>query len=375
MFFDQGPKFMKLVFTSYNGSPEYSDPETWLKRINGWTGILEQLAINNTVTDIEQINYEGEYRQNGVHYYFTRAKKRKIRFPWRMHRFIKRLQPDIVFVNGFIFPLQIIQLKWKLGKAVKIIVINHAEKPFTGFRKFFQRQADKYVHRYFFTAKEMGVEWILRGIISDESKITEVMEASSVFYAMEKEKARARTGVVNGIPFLWVGRLDANKDPLTVIKAFGNFIKHQPSAKLYMIYHTNDLYDEIVNYCDKSTDLKKAVTLVGKVLHDEMQYWYNSADFIVSGSRYEGSGVAVCEAMSCGCIPVLTDIQSFRKMTGPFKCGFLYEPGNEKDLLGILLKTKELNIEEERTRVLRQFKDELSFEAIACKINHVIVSS
>jgi hypothetical protein len=62
-------------------------------------------------------------------------------------------------------------------------------------------------------------------------------------------------------------------------------------------------------------------------------------------------------------------------MTGPFKCGFLYEPGNEKDLLGILLKTKELNIEEERTRVLRQFKDELSFEAIACKINHVIVSS
>lgn len=362
---------MKLVFTSYNGSPEYNNPEAWLKRINGWIGILEKLAMNNTVIDIERINYEGEYQQNGVQYYFTRAKKKIIRFPWRTHRLIKRLQPDIVFVNGFIFPLQIIQLRWKLGKGVKIIVINHSEKPFTGFREFFQRQADKYVHSYFFTSKEMGAEWVQRGIISNESKITEVMEASSFFYVMEKEKARARTGVTGDISFLWVGRLDANKDPLTVIKAFGDFIKHQPSAKLYMIYHTEELHDEIITWCEKNTNLQKAVELVGKVLHDEMQYWYSSVDFIISGSHYEGGGIAVCEAMSCGCIPILTDIQSFRKMTGPEKCGFLYQPGNDKNLLAVLLKTKELDIETERAKVLRQFKDELSFEAIASKINQV----
>ncbi|HKO79673.1 MAG TPA: glycosyltransferase, partial [Chitinophagaceae bacterium] len=277
---------MKLVFTSYNGSPEYNSPQAWLKRINGWTGILDKLAVYNTVIDVERINYEGVYQQNGVQYFFTRVNKKIIRFPWRMHRLIKRLQPAIVFVNGFIFPLQIIQLRWKLGKEVKIIVINHAEKPFSGFRKFFQRKADKYVHRYFFTSNEMGAEWVRRGIISDESKITEVMEASSFFYVMEKEKARVRTGVSDGIPFLWVGRLDANKDPLTVVKAFGDFINHQPLAKLYLIYHTDELRDEIISYCEKNINLQKAIKLVGKIPHDEMQYWYNSVDFIISGSHY-----------------------------------------------------------------------------------------
>ena len=216
------------------------------------------------------------------------------------------------------------------------------------------------------------MEWANRnpGIRHDKKE----MEASSVFYVMEKEKARAKTGVTGDISFLWVGRLDANKDPLTVIKAFGDFIKYQPSAKLYMIYHTDELYEEIASYCEKETILEIGIKLVGKVLHDEMLYWYNSVDFIVSGSHYEGSGVAVCEAMSCGCIPILTNIQSFRTMTGPGKCGLLYQPGNEEDLLVMLLKTKELNIETERGRVLRQFKDELSFDAIARKINQVITS-
>jgi hypothetical protein len=61
-------------------------------------------------------------------------------------------------------------------------------------------------------------------------------------------------------------------------------------------------------------------------------------------------------------------------MTGPGKCGFLYEPGNEKELLDVLLKTKELDIEAERKNVLRQFSNELSFEAIASKITKVIES-
>jgi len=365
---------MKLVFTSYGSSSEYNKPEAWLKRINGWIGILEKLAQDNTVIGIERINYNGAYEQNGVQYYFIRLKKKVVRFPWRMHRFIKRLQPDIVFINGFIFPLQIIQLRWKLGKGIKIIVMNHAEKPYAGFRKLLQRQADRCVHTYLFTSKEMGAEWVQRGIISNENKITEVMEASSFFYVMEREKARAKTGITGDIVFLWVGRLDANKDPLTVIRAFGEFLKQQPSAKLYMIYHTEELISEIMRYCEKDADLQKAIKLVGKVLHDDMQYWYNSVDFIISGSHYEGSGVAVCEAMSCGCIPVLTNIQSFRKMTGPGKCGLLYEPGNDKDLLAALLKTRELDIETERARVSQQFKDELSFEAIAKKINQVITS-
>ena len=365
---------MKLVFTSYISSPEYNDPPVWLKRIKAWTGILESLSLQHTVTSIERISYEGLFEQNGVQYYFTRLNKKVVYFPWHIHRYIKQLRPDVVFVNGFVFPWQIIQLRWKLGKQVKIVVINHAEKPSGGRRKFLQQLADKYVDKYFFTSAEMGAEWVQQEIISNESKIEEVMEASSFFYIMDKEIARKKTEVTGDPFFLWVGRLDANKDPLTVIRAFGEFVKYQPTAKLYMIYHTDELKEEITSLCEKETNLQKAVKLVGKVLHDEMQYWYSSADFIISGSHYEGSGVAVCEAMSCGCIPVLTNIQSFRKMTGPGKCGLLYEPGNDKELLAALLQTRSMDWEKEREKVLRQFNEELSFTAIAEKINQVIGS-
>ena len=131
---------------------------------------------------------------------------------------------------------------------------------------------------------------------------------------------------------------------------------------------------EINSLLDGNKKYREAIVLVGKVSHDQLLYWYNSADFFISASRYEGSGVAVSEAMSCGCIPITSNFITFQKMTGSGKCGLLFETGNDKDLLVALLKTDEMDMEKERDRVLRQFKEELSFEAIAKKINAVIAS-
>ena len=362
---------MKFIFTSYASSPEFSQPEAWLKRIAGYTGILENLGRHHTVIGIERINYEGEYKQNAVQYFFVRLKKRTVRFPFRMHRMIKTLQPDVVFINGLIFPLQVIQLRLKLGKKAKIIIIHRSEKPFKGIKKYLQKLADKFVNAYLFTSSGFEEQWIENGNI-DQRKIHEVMHASSVFCPADKNAARQGLSIDGSPVFVWVGRLDANKDPLTVIKGFTNFLEFRPSAKLYMIYHTEELLHEVNELIRQDEKAMQAISLVGKIPHLQLQSWYSSADFIISGSHYEGGGIAVCEAMSCGCVPVVTDIISFRKMTGPGKCGLLYEPGNEKALLKILLQTVELDIEEEKRKTLQQFKEELSFEAIAKKINKVI---
>jgi glycosyltransferase involved in cell wall biosynthesis len=141
-----------------------------------------------------------------------------------------------------------------------------------------------------------------------------------------------------------------------------------------MIYQSEELLQEVINLVREDTKTADAIKFVGKVVHEQLQNWYNSVDFIISGSHYEGSGVAVCEAMSCGCIPVVTNIASFRKMTGPGKCGLLYKPGSHKDLLAVLLQTIELNFEKEREKTLEQFENELSFKAIARKINGVVTS-
>lgn len=365
---------MKIVSTSYVNTPEYTDPESWLDRISFYTGILVELAKQYEVESIEQINYTGKLKRNGVLYHFLNFKRPKQFFPFKLHKYIKKIKPDIVFVNGFIFPLQTIQLIWKLGNNVKIIVINHAEQPSGGIRKFLQRLADRYVQTYFFTSREMGIEWVEKGIIAHEGKIAEVMEVSSVFNVIDKKEALTRTNITGNLIFLWVGRLNTNKDPLTVVKAFSEFVQDKFSSKLYMIYHTEELKEEILQLIKADSWLQDRIILVGKVPHAELLYWYNSADFILSASHYESGGVAICEAMSCGCIPIITNIQSFRKMTGPGKCGLLYEPGNADDLLSKLLRINEMNIEIERKKTLEQFKKELSFQAIARKITEVINS-
>ncbi|MBD0332307.1 MAG: glycosyltransferase family 4 protein, partial [Chitinophagaceae bacterium] len=211
------------------------------------------------------------------------------------------------------------------------------------------------------------------GIVSSQNKIYEVIQSSSSFRPESKPAARSKLGISGALIYLWVGRLEKNKDPLTVVKAFIRFHSVHPSVRLYMIYQTNELLEEVKALINVNDQKGEAIRLVGKVPHEALQSWYSSADFIVSGSHYEGSGIAVSEAMSCGCIPVVTDIISFRKMAGT--CGLFYKPGDENALVNVLEHTLELDVEDERKKVLDEFQKELSFAAIAEKINYIITEN
>jgi glycosyltransferase involved in cell wall biosynthesis len=365
---------MKIVSTSYVNTPAYNDPEKWLERISFYTGLLEELAKHYTVDSIEQINYNGTLQKNKATYHFLNFKKKKLFFPFSLHRYIKNLKPDIVFVNGFIFPFQIIQLRRTLGKAAKIIVLHRAEKPFSGIKSYLQKIADKSVDAYLFVSDEFSVEWKKKGIFKDKKKIHEVMQSSSIFFPEDKIAAKKILNLTGEPVFLWVGRLEKNKDPQTVVEAFIKYLLFQPLAKLYMIYQDDQLLREVKTLINANSKTKDGIILIGKVEHRQLQTWYNAADFFISGSHYEGSGIAACEAMSCGCIPILTNIISFRRMTGSGKCGLLYEAGNAEQLFSALIHTNEMNLKIEKEKTLKQFYDELSFVALVKKITKVIDS-
>jgi glycosyltransferase involved in cell wall biosynthesis len=363
---------MRFVFLSYNYSPNINTPQDWVKRINFYVGSLEYLSKTNTVIRIDQINYEGNFIHNGVQYFCLNTKKKKNYFPLKLHRFVKKLKPDVVIVSSFHFPIQIIQLRLVLGNKIKIFIQNHAEKPFEGVKKYLQKLADKYINAYFFVSHEMGKDWLKKGNLASQKKIYEVMEVSSVFHPIDKTEAKSKIGVIGSIVFLWVGRLNENKDPITVIKSFLKFSELYSGANLYVIYQTEELLDEIKKIIKKEN--RDSIRLIGNIEHKEMLYWYNSSDFIISGSHYEGSGTAVCEAMSCGCIPIATNISAFKMITDNGNCGILYDAGNEQQLLSALIETTRINVEEKKIKSLQQFRKKLSFEAIATKIQEIAES-
>jgi glycosyltransferase involved in cell wall biosynthesis len=358
---------MKFVFASYVVTPGFNDPTLWLNRIAMSTGILEELSKQHTVISVEQINYRGNYIKNRVDHRFMVFPAIQKYFPVKLHRFIKSEQPDMVMIQGLHFPWQVILLRWALGKNTKIILQHHAEQPYRKIRKYLQQWADLYVDAYLFASTEIGMDWVKKGNLATQQKIHQVMEVSSIFYSTGKATTGRKTGKSADLVFLWVGRLNVNKDPLTIVKTFLKFTTIKPTARLNMIYHTGELLSDIEKLLSNHEN-GHAVTLVGRVPHEDLQYWYDGADFILSGSHYEGSGTAVCEAMSCGCVPIVTDIASFRMITNDGCCGFLYQPSNEQQLLDVLLQAQQIDMASKRASCLAYFKSNLSFEAIAKQI-------
>jgi glycosyltransferase involved in cell wall biosynthesis len=362
---------MRIVFLSYNYSPDICSPQEWLERIKFYIGWSECLTKENTVVRIDQINYEGNFRHNGIQYYCVKDGKKRNYFPRKLNRFVKELKPDVVVVSSFLFPLQVIQLRRCLGNKVKIIIQHHAEKPFSGVKKYIQRFASRKVDAFLFTSSETGSDWVRKNNLDNNIKIHELVEVSSVFYPVDKKIAREKTQVSGSPVFLWVGRLNQNKDPLTAVRAFLRFSAMQPAAKLFMIYHTEELISDLKKLLPSNPG-NSPIILVGKIQHSELLYWFNSADFFLSASHYEGSGTALCEAMSCGCIPLVTNIPSFRMISG--NSGFLYEPGIEDSLLSALVQTTHLKVDEKKNNALYRFKTILSFEAISVKFQQVVDS-
>jgi glycosyltransferase involved in cell wall biosynthesis len=232
--------------------------------------------------------------------------------------------------------------------------------------------ADRYINAYFFCSLALGRQWTEAGLIRDPSKIKEVMEISSSFSPIDKESARSVTGVQGEMNFLWIGGLHQRKDPLLAIRGFLLFQKTEPTAKLYMIFQSDELLNEV---CSLIEQTQAPVVLVGKLPHGQLLHWYNSVHYIVSTSWYEGGGISVCEAMSCGCIPILTSIPSFCMMTDNGRIGVLFEPGDESGLAAALKNALSLDKKLERLKVLDRFDRKLSFEAIASDMIDVITKN
>jgi glycosyltransferase involved in cell wall biosynthesis len=334
---------------------------------------MERLAKNHTVIYVKQMNFGAAGIYKDVNYHFIDSGSKQFLSVWKQNRYVSKLKPDIIIIQGLHNPLELLQLGLLLNKRVKVIAHHHAEKPFAGVKKYLQRTAGYFIDAYLFASKSIGLEWVGLGNISSPNKIYEVMEVSSVFYPLNNNVSKQKTGVSGQPVFLWVGRLNENKDPLMVVAAFLRYRRYKSSAKLYMVFHTDELLQPLKQLLAAS-EYAASVVLVGKLPHADLLYWFNSADFFLSGSHYEGSGTALCEAMSCGCVPVVTDIPSFRMITDNGRCGVLYPPGNEAALLAALLQTDEMALETYEQRVLCYFHSNLSFDAIAERIAQIATS-
>lgn len=365
---------LRFIDLNYYTHRDITNPEQVLNLHAPSQGYAKFLNENVQVEFIKHANWKGQLIKENMPFTFFKGRNRFWYIPFSTHRYIKKQQPGFVLVQGFVFPLQLAALKILLGANTKIFVQHHGEKPFKGVKKIVQQFADRFISGYLFSGIDNAAEWLDEKVIGHKEKCFELLSASTSFTALNKISCREELAITGCFNFLWVGHLNQNKDPLTVITAFGKFAEKQTGARLYLIYQSADLLPQIVQLIQTLPVLQKSVFLVGAVPHAQLQKWYSACDYYISGSHREACGYALLEAMACGCIPVVTAIPSFKKITGNGQAGWLFEAGNNESLLNLLLQLKEADQVSFSEKVSHHFSTSLSFKKIAADLLQLISS-
>ena len=218
---------------------------------------------------------------------------------------------------------------------------------------------------FFFTAAGQAAAWQRERLIRPDQSVYEIQEASTTMRPRERAAARRATGIDGDPALLWVGRLNDNKSPLTVLDGFERSLGRLPQATLMMIYGSDDLLSSVRARLESSVELAGRVRLAGTVPHDRMPLYYSGADLFVLGSHHEAMGYALIEACACGLPPVVTDIPAFRVTTANGTVGALWPPDDADGFARALVSVAERNRDAQRQQVLAHFDRALSWTAVA----------
>ncbi len=110
--------------------------------------------------------------------------------------------------------------------------------------------------------------------------------------------------------FLAVGGVEARKNTLNILRAFGEVLISRPDARLVIaggasLLNHHGYQAAFRAALDARPDVARHVVLAGPVAQDELPALYRLADALVFPSVQEGFGLVAIEAIACG-TPVIT---------------------------------------------------------------------
>jgi L-malate glycosyltransferase len=87
----------------------------------------------------------------------------------------------------------------------------------------------------------------------------------------------------------------------------------------------------------RNSSISRQVQFVGRISQADLPDYYNEADVYLSASHVDGSSLSLMEAMSCGTVPLVSNIPSNREWVEDGVSGYLFEDGDDVQLAARLL--------------------------------------
>ena len=309
--------------------------------------------------------------RNGVHYYFLPfgriAQPQRPRVDAALGELLSALCPDVFHVQGLDFPQHVLSLA-ALAPGVPIVLQDHADRAPRIWRRALWRRGMNAAAGIAFCSLDQAQPFVRAGLLRPSTRLYEIPESTSSFTPGDKADAR-RAAQVGGEPMvLWVGHLNENKDPLTVLDGVSQAARILPNLQMWCCFGTAPLMGRIRSRIRSDLRLRDRVHLLGPVPHERVEELMRAADMLVLGSHREGSGYALIEALACGLPPVVTDIPSFRSLTGDGAVGRLWPCGNPRALCNAVQSIAGRSGPAMRAAVRAHFERELSFDSLGRKL-------
>ncbi len=383
---------MKLCYAVLHYDPLEidSDPEAYLDSVPIHSELPRRLAaLGHRVEVVHAAPYDCRLTENGVAYHFVGSGALLARASAAMGNLLHRdrvlyelavpaverirsLKPDLIHFHGVTLNWNLHLLLRRLGKDTPVLLHYHGGFPAANpLTRAVQRYNFSHAVRVLFTTRLQAKAYTQAGILEDRGRVVELIETSTTFSMRPRGEARRQTGVYGDPVFLWTARLHPIKDPLTALRGFAKIVCFRPEAQLYLYYKSEELLPALRDFVRQVPGLHAHVHFRGRAPAGKMEAVYNSADFFLQASRREFSGCALLEAMACGAIPVVTDIPSFRAITEAGCYGFLFRRGDPEELARRALQLQQREIAPFAHQVARKFQRDLSFDAMARKLEEI----
>jgi glycosyltransferase involved in cell wall biosynthesis len=307
--------------------------------------------------------------RNGVDYYFLEPDPGQsgLAASQAFVRRIRELNADVFHVHGLGFAPDVQRLAL-LAADTPLFLQDHADRVPRFWRRRAYRRGLSLAAGVSFCALEQAAPFLKSGLLRPDTPIYEIPETSSRFTPGDQQLARQATGVCGDPAILWIGNLDTNKDPLTVLDGISAAIAQLPRLKLWCCFRTAPLLQQVQARIDADPRLRDRVELLGPMPHERVEQLMRAADVFVLGSHREGSGCSVIESLACGLVPVVTAIPSFAALTGDGNVGALWPCDDAAKLCEALLRIGSRQKQQLRAAVRAQFDRELSFVAVGAKL-------
>jgi glycosyltransferase involved in cell wall biosynthesis len=174
----------------------------------------------------------------------------------------------------------------------------------------------------------------------DSSQIDVIYESADntkfkkLHYNDEVRHVRAIYGIPSKVPFIiTVSTIEPRKNLINTIKAFEELISENPNIELNLVIVGRKGWQ---NLGIKDEKLRSRIFLTGFVDEDHLPILYNEALFLCYASFYEGFGLPLLEAMSCGTPIIYGDNSSMKELFSNYGLGV--NPADVDDIKSKMLQ-------------------------------------